>query len=111
MHTLGPAKIIPVLRFFEPALLACDFAGLAALRFGAVSVTLPVPVIWCEENPATQALSLSDPFFHRSLTSAGQCIDSGRKRIKEEKAIGRRPYAEFYGRKYRKNNAVSDRHV
>ena len=62
MHTLGPAKIIPVLRFFEPALLACDFAGLAALRFGAVSLPSPVPAVRSEENTTVRALALSDPF-------------------------------------------------
>jgi hypothetical protein len=87
LHILRPAEIIAVLRFSEPALLACGFTGLPALRFGTISVALQVPVIRCEENPATQALSLSNPLFHRSLTSAGQCIESGRKRIKEEKTV------------------------
>lgn len=59
----------------SPAPLTCGFAGLPALGLGAESAASLVPAIWCEENPATQAPSLSDPFSHRPLTSADQCID------------------------------------
>ncbi len=36
----------------------------------------------------------------------GQCIDSGRKRIKEEKTKRRRPYAEFLKRRYREEDST-----
>ena len=57
-----PAEVVAVLWFIEPTLLACRFGGLAALRFGAVSLPLPVPAVRSEEKTTARALALSDPF-------------------------------------------------
>lgn len=57
-------EVVAVLRFFQPALLACRFGGLSAFRLGAKSLPWPVPIVGGEEDPAARALLLSDSFCH-----------------------------------------------
>ena len=61
-HIDRPTEVVAVLWFTEPTPLACRFGGLAALRFGAVSLPSPVPAVRSEENTTVRALALSDPF-------------------------------------------------
>ena len=78
-HIIRPTEIVSVLRFLEPKLLTCCFAGLAAFGFGTISLVPPVAMVRSEENTTTPAFALSHSFYHCPLTSAGQWINSERK--------------------------------
>ena len=64
MHMVRPTEIVSVLRFLEPKLLTCRFAGLAAFGFETISLAPPVAMVRSEENTATPAFALSHSFYH-----------------------------------------------
>jgi hypothetical protein len=55
---LRPPEIVPVLRFGEPAALACGFARLTAGSLRTVLLMSEIPPIGLEQLTATQALTL-----------------------------------------------------
>jgi len=98
-YIVGSPEVVPVLRFFEPTLLACRFSCLAALGLGAISLPSPVPAVGSEEDPAAPALSLSGSICHCPPTSADQWINAGRKRIKQEEAKLKKTLCGILGKK------------
>ena len=63
-HIVRPSEVVAVLRFIEPTLLACRFAGLAAFGLGTISLLPPVAMVGSEENSAARAFALSRSFCH-----------------------------------------------
>ena len=63
-HIVRPTKVVSVLGFLKPTLLACGFAGFAAFGLGTIFLALPVAVVGGEENTATLAFTLSASFCH-----------------------------------------------
>ena len=62
LSIVRPPKVVVVLRFLEPTLLACRFGASAAFGFGTISLPSPVPAVGGEENTTAWTLALSDPY-------------------------------------------------
>ena len=87
LHPLGPLAIPEVgevLRFAIPAPLTGQLAGPVAIRFGAVVLMLPVPVVREEKRAATPALTSLRLWAHRTPKAPQPREESKQNRGTEE---------------------------